>query len=282
MTHAEFTPDALDHRITVHEGPQTIELELDGLVFRASEDATAFYDHLEARIAETGESKWFFLVHKTDYRVWDEAWFSYTRRGRETHTAHSMGTVNVDESELTRRQIARTAGTDMADRNLFATREAAWAELKTRSSTRMDQPVHVPNHRRASFTRRFTFRPSEQRLDIDFAGVNLAHSRDVNDVYNWLSHAIRATGRKWWLLINYDGMRIQQGAWVAYDQRKTALEAEYALGTVRYAPGAETEADIRLRMDARGTRPNIRNTRQEALARLDELKDQALSEINAH
>ncbi|MEM9350285.1 MAG: hypothetical protein AAGA47_08490 [Pseudomonadota bacterium] len=268
----DFTDDALDARIKVHEAAEVLELDLAGLVFRESAHANAWYDRLEARIAETGEPLWFFLVKASDYRVWDEAWFAYTRRGKECHAAHSMGTVHVDESDLTRQQIERTKGTDLYDPNLFASRDAAWEDLKQRPSKRRERVVHVPSYRRFAFTKRFIFRPKEQRLDIDFSGVNMAHSRDVHDIYNWLEHAIRATEQKWWFLIDYTGFRIQSGAWVAYDQRKTACEAALSLGTVRYAAGAETETDIRLRMESRGTRPNIRNTREEALARLKEIQ----------
>ncbi|MEL6914923.1 MAG: hypothetical protein AAFP13_10505 [Pseudomonadota bacterium] len=267
-----FSPDALDARITLHEAAEVLEIDLAGLVFKESNQANAYYDRLEARIAESGEGLWFFLVNNGDYRVWDEAWFAYTRRGKECHAAHSMGTVHVDESDLTRQQIARTKGTDLYDENLFASRADAWEALKARPSKRRERVVHIPNFRRASFTKRFVFRPKEHRLDIDFSYVDMEHSRDVHDIYNWLEHAIRATGRKWWFLIDYNHFRIQSGAWVAYDQRKTACEAAFSLGTVRYAPGAETETDIRLRMEARGTRPNIRNSRAEALARLAELR----------
>ena len=48
-----------------------------------------------------------------------------------------------------------------------------------------------------------------------------------------------------------------------------------SLGSVRYAPGSETETDIRLRAESRGFRPNIRNTREEAMQRIDEMKAEA-------
>jgi hypothetical protein len=41
---------------------------------------------------------------------------------------------------------------------------------------------------------------------------------------------------------------------------------------VRYALGSETETDIRLRAESGGTRPNIRNTVEEAWERIEELK----------
>jgi len=267
-----FSPDALDARIKLHEAAEILEIDLAGLIFKESDHANKYFDQLESRIAETGEPYWFFLVNAADYRVWDEAWFAYKRRGKECHAAHSMGTVHVDTSELTRQQIERTSGTDLFDPTLFASREDAWADLAARPSKRRERLVHVPSYRRFAFTKRFVFRPKEARLDIDFSGVHMAHSRDVHDIYNWLEHAIRATGRKWWFLMDYTDFRIQSGAWVAYDQRKTAFEAEMSLGTVRFAPGAETETDIRLRMESRGKRPNIRNTRAEALARLSELR----------
>ncbi|MEM6478836.1 MAG: hypothetical protein AAF647_07300 [Pseudomonadota bacterium] len=268
----DFDADALDARITLHEAAEVLEVDLSGLVFKESAHANAYFDRLEARISEAGEPLWFFLVNASDYRVWDEAWFAYTRRGKECHAAHSMGTVHVDTSDLTRQQIERTRGTDLFDPTLFASRDDAWRDLTQRPSKRRERIVHSPSYRRFTFTKRFVFRPREERLDIDFSGVNMAHSRDVHDIYNWLEHAIRATERKWWFLIDYSGFRIQSGAWVAYDQRKTACEAALSLGTVRYAAGAETETDIRLRMESRGKRPNIRNTRDEALARLEELR----------
>ena len=270
-----FSPEALDQRIPLHEAAEILEIDLCGLVFESSAHANAYYDRLEARIAESGEALWFFLVNNTDYRVWDEAWFAYTRRGKECYAAHSMATVHVDDSDLTRKQLARTRGTDLYDETLFADRAAAWAALAAKPSRRRERLVHVPSYRRFSFIKRFVFRPTEDRLDIDFSGVNMAHSRDVHDIYNWLEHAIRATRRKWWFLIDLTGFRIQSGAWVAYDQRKSACEGAHALGTVRFAPGAETETDIRLRMESRGKRPNIRNTRTEALERLAELRQKA-------
>jgi hypothetical protein len=44
------------------------------------------------------------------------------------------------------------------------------------------------------------------------------------------------------------------------------------LGSVRYATGSETETDIRLRAENGAFRPNIRNTREEALQLINEMK----------
>ena len=60
---ADFSPDALAPRITVLEGPQIVEIDFTGLRFETSADVNAFYDFVEARIDETGESQWFFMVN---------------------------------------------------------------------------------------------------------------------------------------------------------------------------------------------------------------------------
>ena len=65
------------------------------------------------------------------------------------------------------------------------------------------------------------------------------------------------------------------GAWVQYAARGKRLNEAWSLGSVRFAPGSETETDIRLRAESQGFRPNIRNTREEALQRIAEMKAEA-------
>ena len=65
-------------------------------------------------------------------------------------------------------------------------------------------------------------------------------------------------------------------AWVRYAHRGKRLNEGASLGTVRYAAGSEAEADIRLRAESQGFRPNIRNTREEALERIEEMRSEQL------
>ena len=114
---------------------------------------------------------------------------------------------------------------------------------------------------------------AEEVLRIDLSGLSIEHSRDVATVFDRIEARARATGRRWYLLFDYTGTRIQSPAWVAWSQRTQEADARLSLGTVRFAPGAETERDLRLRAESRGTRPNIRNTEGEARARITELKE---------
>lgn len=268
----DFSPDVLDPRITVHEGPQIVEIDFTGLYFHTSADVNAFYDYAEARIVETGESQWFFMVNTQDYRVDGDAWFAFTRRGLDLNEGHGMKTVRYDADPMTVAQIAREKGTDRENPNLFGSRDEALAFLKSLPSKRRERTAHHPNFQKAEFLRRLNFDHDTGILEIDLSGMSLEHSRDVNDVHNWAEEAIRATRHKWWMVFNYEGTRIQSPAWVQFSLRSEVFNADYAMGTVRYALGSETEADKRLRYEAKTTRPNIRNTRPEAMERLEELR----------
>ncbi|MBO6774277.1 MAG: hypothetical protein JJ897_01995 [Marinibacterium sp.] len=60
--------------------------------------------------------------------------------------------------------------------------------------------------------------------------------------------------------------------WIRYGRRGKRLNERASLGSVRHATGPETEADIRMQAGTQGLRPNTRNTREEALALISELK----------
>lgn len=249
-----------------------MEIDLSDFTLENSADVNVLYDRLEARIAETGEELWFFLINYRGTKIDPAAWFAHSRRGKDLNLAHSMGTVRYDASEDTRRQIERSAGTDNFDPNLFADRDEAVERLKSMPSKRRAKIVHVPNYSVEEFKNRITFLLEDQIVDIDLSNITLAHSRDVNDCYDGVEAALEAQGGKWYFLVNYENTKIFSEAWVQYAARGKAANETYSLGSVRYAPGSETETDIRLRAESGGFRPNIRNTREEALERIAEMK----------
>lgn len=269
---ADFSPDALEPRITVHEGAQIIEIDFTGLRFETTADVNAFYDFVEAQIGETGEPLWFFMVNTQDYRVDSDAWFAFTRRGRDLNEGHGMKTVRYDADPATLKQIELAKGTDRENPNLFGSREEALAHLKSLPSKRRERLAHAPNFTKEAFLRRLHFDHDAGILEVDLSGMDIQHSRDVNDLHNWTEEAIRATRHKWWLVFNYEGTRIQSAAWVQFSLRSEEFNKTYSMGSVRYAMGSETEADKRLRYEAKTTRPNIRNTREEAMERLEEMR----------
>ncbi len=269
---ASLEPEDLNERISFLKDDEILEVDLSDLTLGNSADVNLLYDLLEQRIAETGEELWFFLINYRGTKIDPGAWFAHSRRGKDLNLAHSMGTVRYDACEDTRRRIKQSAGTDNFDPNLFADRDAAIERLLSLPSKRKVKIVHVPNYTAEEFRKRVVFLDEEQVMDVDFSDITFEHSRDVNDCYDILDELVAATGRKWYFLVNYENTKIFSGAWIQYAARGKALNEAGSLGSVRYAPGSETETDIRLRAESGGFRPNIRNTRQEALERIAEMK----------
>jgi len=273
-----LTTQQIDERIVFHPEDQIMEVSFADLSLTTSADVNAFYDRIEERIGESGEQLWFFMVNYNNARIDNTVWFTFSRRGRVLNKAHSMGSARFDASDITQRQIERDSGTDAFDPNLFADREGAIGRLRAMLSRRRNRIVHKPSFRRSDLTWRIEFLPHETIMDVDFSGMSFEHSLDVNDVYDFIEEQVGGTGQKWYFLVNYKDTRIQAPAWVQYAKRGKILNENWSLGSVRYAPGSETATDIRMRAESQEFRPNIRNTRSEALERIEEMKAETASE----
>ncbi|MFK7939993.1 MAG: hypothetical protein AB8B82_11475 [Roseovarius sp.] len=265
-------PAALDARITFHDDIQVMEADFSDFHFADSVTVNAVYDRLEARITATNEPLWFFVVNLNGTRIDPDAWTAYSRRGRALNAAHSMGSVRFDASDETKRQIIRAANTEAFDPNLFSNRDDALDRIAQLPSKRRRRQIHEPNYVLADFVRRVTFDPDQDLMDVDFSHLTFHHSRDVDDFYDYLEDRIIQSDRRWFFLVNLNGCEILPGAWGQYALRGKRLNKAGSLGSVRYAAGSETEEDIRMRAETAGFRPNIRNTRDEALARIAELR----------
>lgn len=268
-----------DKRIVFHDKLQTMEADFSGFDFDSSRTVNAFYDRIEERIVETGEPLWFFLVNYSDCIIDSAAWVAFSRRGKALNLSHSMGSVRFDASDETRRQIERDARTERFDPNLFSERDSALARIRALPSKRRARVRHDPTYSSSDFVRRISFDADGPIMDVDFSHFTFNHSRDVDDFYDYIEERIIESDRKWFFLVNMEGCQILPAAWVRYAHRGKELNKAASLGSVRYAPGSETEDDIRLRAESQGFEPNIRNTRGEALERIAEMKAELLAEI---
>ena len=269
-------PAEMDRRITFHEGDMIMEADFSGFHFDGSAVVNRFYDRLEDRIAQTGEELWFFLVNLNGTRIDPAAWTAYSRRGRALNLAHSMGSVRFDASEETASQIRRAANTEAFDPNLFTDRDAALARLRALPSQRREKIVHDPNYVLADFVRRVSFDPETLIMEVDFSHFTFHHSRDVDEFYDYLEDRIKDSDRRWFFLVNLNGCEILPAAWVRYAHRGKRLNEAGSLGSARFAAGSETEEDIRLRAQTQGFRPNIRNSRDEALELIEQMRAEHL------
>ena len=272
------TRAAMDARIAFHDTDQIMEVDFSGFTFDSSATVNAFYDRLEDRIAKTGEDLWFFLVNLNETRIEPAAWTAYSRRGRALNLSHSMGSVRFDASEETQRQIMRAANTEAFDPNLFSDRDSAIARLRDLPSKRRKRVIHDPNYVLADFVRRVSFDSDHVIMEVDFSHFTFHHSRDVDDFYDYLEDRIKESDRRWFFLVNLNGCEILPAAWVRYAQRGKRLNEAGSLGSVRFAAGSETAEDIRMRAQTQGFRPNIRNTREEALDLIEEMRAKLLQD----
>ena len=262
----------IDRRITFHGDDQIMEVDFSNFHFDSSQMVNQVYDRLEGRIADTGEQLWFFMVNLNGTQIDPSAWTAYSRRGRALNLAHSMGSVRFDASEVTARQIRRAANTEAFDPNLFSDRDSAIARLRSLPSKRRAKIVHDQNYVLADFVRRVTFHQDDVIMEVDFSHFTFHHSRDVDEFYDYLEERIKESDRRWFFLVNLNGCEILPGAWVRYAHRGKRLNEAGSLGSVRFAVGSETEEDIRMRAETQGFRPNIRNTRKEALELIEEMR----------
>lgn len=273
MDSATISIEDIDERIVFHDGYEIMEVTFENLTLARSIDVNLFYDRIEQRIAETGHTLWFFLVNYCNARIEPDAWFAFSRRGKELNLAHSMGSVRFDASEVTLRQIKNAGSRENFDPNLFYAREEAIEHLKNLPSQRVKQAApKVLSVSKDDLNKRVEFLDSEDTMCVDFSDISFEHSADIDFVYDFIEEQLKSTGRKWFFLVNYNGTRIQSPAWVQKSARSKTLNENWSLGSVRYAMGSETETDIRMRAESGGLRPNIRNTVEEAWDRINEMK----------
>lgn len=278
MTNPVVTLDIIDPRIVFHDELEIMEADFSDFNFSSSAVVNAFYDRLEERIADTGQEFWYFLVNLNGTRIDSSAWIAYSRRGRDLNLAHSQGSVRFDASEETRKQIERAANTEAFDPNLFSDRDSAVARLQSLPSKRKKRSLQEPNYTETDFKSRISFIPDLVVMDVDFSNFTFHHSRDVNDFYDHVEERIKETDRKWFFLVNLEGCQIMPAAWVQYAHRGKKLNIAASLGSVRYAPGSENEEEIKMRAESQDFRPNLRNTREEALERIAEMRDALIRE----
>ena len=278
MTNPVVTLDIIDPRIVFHDELEIMEADFSDFNFSSSAVVNAFYDRLEERIADTGQEFWYFLVNLNGTRIDSSAWIAYSRRGRDLNLAHSQGSVRFDASEETRKQIERAANTEAFDPNLFSDRDSAIARLQSLPSKRKKRSLQESNYTEDDFKSRISFIPDLVVMDVDFSNFTFHHSRDVNDFYDHVEERIKETDRKWFFLVNLEGCQIMPAAWVQYAHRGKKLNIAASLGSVRYAPGSENEEEIKMRAESQDFRPNLRNTREEALERIAEMRDAFIRE----
>lgn len=120
---------------------------------------------------------------------------------------------------------------------------------------------------------RITFHDALEIMEVDFSDLTFTNSAEVNAVYDQIEQLIGDTGRKWYFMVNYRDMKIQPEAWFQHALRGKDINVASSLGTVRFDPREATREEILTRAREEGFNPNIVSTREEALARIAEIRE---------
>lgn len=266
--------------VTFHPDIQVMEVDFSNVTFDVSSTVHQAYDVIDEKLRETGK-KWFFLVNYLNCRIMSEAWIAFAHRGKNVNLAYSLGSARYAASGDTSEEILESAKQENFDPNLFRTREDAVAHLAQLRSDIPDEEFQlrliptVPKNKK-SLSERVTFHPDLQIMEVDYSDHTFARSSDVNAFYDEIEKQIAATQKKWFFMVNYKNTEILPDAWHSWALRGGRLNASSSLGTVRFDPNEKTVDDIRKRANADDFNPNIVATREEALARIEELKQAAV------
>ncbi len=116
--------------VDFHDDIRVMEVHFNEMIFEDSTMVDEVYDALEAGIANSGQSKWFFLVNYRNCRIYETAWIRFAQRGKSLNIAHSMGSVRFSVREDLGQTIENSAKKQNFDPNLFSSRETALAEIE--------------------------------------------------------------------------------------------------------------------------------------------------------
>lgn len=176
--------------------------------------------------------------------------------------------------------------------DLARTERAQFVEMALRGCNRLEEGVRnladsvyrdeplspnepkldLENGEPSSFIDRIHFYNELDIVEIDFTNFRFADSDGVNKFYDFIDSLIEGTKREWYFIVNYRGCTVWPEAWVAFAHRGKKVNTAYSLGTVRYAE-PDTGEDSQVAMARIGASdPDILESREAAVARVEEMK----------
>ncbi len=266
-------------RIQFHTDDQIMECDFSNLTFDVAKTVNDFYDELERQIGETGQ-KWFFLVNYYNCRIMTEAWITFAHRGKKLNIAFSMGSARFAANPVTSEAILEDSQSKNFDPNLFPSRDEAVAYLRAQRAEIPAEDYEATITKQAEapgrpIPDRIQFLADLDVMEVDFSEVTFERSRDVDAFYETIDQKLAETGTKWYFMVNYRDCVIMPEAWYRWAVWSKRLNRAYSLGTVRYNPQEETTEALETRARAQEATSNIVSSRDEALAKLAEMRQAA-------
>ena len=105
-------------------------------------------------------------------------------------------------------------------------------------------------------------------VEIDFSEFEFSSAKLVNEFFDAIEDLVQPTARRWYFVTNFRDCRVWPEAWVAFAHRGKKIRVNHALGTIRYAEPPTGESGS----ESAQSDPSICGSRDEALAKIDEMK----------
>jgi hypothetical protein len=121
---------------------------------------------------------------------------------------------------------------------------------------------------------RITFYPDLEIMEVDFSNLIFSNKAEVNRFYDTVDRLISETGRDWYFLVNYENCTIEPDAWFQHALRGKRINIAHSLGSVRYNPEDAMHLQILKAAKTEDFNPNVVATREEALERIKEFRQQ--------
>ncbi len=130
----------------------------------------------------------------------------------------------------------------------------------------------------SQYANRIHFLETEQIMEVDFSDLTFDTSAMVDEFYDTIEEGVAQRGNnKWYFLVNYRDTRIFELAWIRFAQRGKRLNLAFSLGSVRYAAHGDVGESIRYSAKREQFDPNLFDSRDDALAEIQRMKDAAAS-----
>ena len=251
------------------------ELRLDRHHFARTIEVGRFFDAAEAAFAASGRARWYLLTNVTgfDPETDPAVWMTYSRRMHILHRAHGIARCLLDTASGDSRTPLAT-GSDLGATPLFSDRAAARDWLLRQPDTA--RPEALSPEARAAYTRevrgRLRLRSQIEVLDIDLRQVSFDSVARVDLFFDIVEETLRATRRKWFMLLRLEGLQIDDAVWPVYAARGKAFNLAHSLGSVRLLPGKRVAREIRERAESQSFDLNLVASEEEALERIGDMR----------
>ena len=122
------------------------------------------------------------------------------------------------------------------------------------------------------FADRFEFHDDMDILEIDLSGLTFTNSNEADMFHDLLDRRVLETGRTWYFLSCFERCAISPGAALQFSIRRDHAHDGSSRGAVRYGTSEEANsAMLSVKSDPK-TVDNSFDSREEAIARINEMK----------